>query len=81
MGLFDRFKARKSSDPRLVELTTQLRDGSPERRKAAAVALGDMGAAAQAAVVDLEEAIADEDGDVCLAASDALARIRRASHS
>lgn len=81
MGLFDLFKGKKSTDPRLAELTAQLRDGNPARRLAAATALGDLGAAAQAAVPDLEEAIADTDGEVCLAASDALARIRKAAHS
>jgi HEAT repeat protein len=81
MGLFDRFKGKKSADPRLSELIAQLRDADPARRLAAAGALGDLGAAAQAAVPDLEEAIADSDGDVCLAASDALARIRKEAHS
>lgn len=81
MGLFDRFKGKKTSDPRLTQLTAELRHGDPQRRLAAASALGDLGAAAQAAVPDLEEAIADTDGEVCLAASDALARIRKAAHS
>lgn len=81
MGLFDRFKSRKSADPRLTELLAELRHEDPARRKAAAEALGDLGQAALPAVGDLEEAIADEDGEVCLAASDALARIRRAAHS
>lgn len=80
MGLFDRFKGKKT-DPRLAQLTTELRDTDPARRLAAASALGDLGAAAQSAVPDLEEAIADTDGEVCLAASDALARIRKAAHS
>jgi len=39
-----------------------------------------MGAAAEAAVPPLEEAISDEHGEVCLAASDALSKIRRAAH-
>lgn len=81
MGLFDRFKGKKSADPRLAQLTADLRHADPARRLAAASALGDLGAAAQPAVPDLEEAIADTDGDVCLAASDALARIRKAAHS
>jgi len=80
MGLFDRFKGKKS-DPRLTQLTSDLRHADPARRLAAATALGDLGAAAQAAVPELEEAIADTDGEVCLAASDALSRIRKAAHS
>lgn len=81
MGLFDRFKAKKSSDPRLAALTAELRHEDAARRKAAAVALGDLGQAALGAVAELEEAIADVDGEVCLAASDALSRIRRDAHS
>ena len=81
MGLFDRFKGKKTADPRLTRLTAELRDGDAQQRLAAATALGDLGAAAQSAVPELEEAIADTDGDVCLAASDALARIRKAAHS
>lgn len=80
MGLFDRFK-KSAADPRLTQLTAELRHAEAARRLAAATALGDLGAAAQAAVPDLEEAIADADGEVCLAASDALARIRKAAHS
>ena len=45
-----------------------------------AQALGDLGAAAESAVPALEEAISDEHGDVCVAASAALSRIRAASH-
>lgn len=81
MGLFDRLKGKKTDDPRLSKWKAELRHADPARRLAAATALGDLGAEAQAAVPDLEEAIADADGEVCLAASDALARIRKAAHS
>jgi len=81
MGLFDRFKSKSARDPRLDALIAQLQEQGAERRRAAAVALGDLGSEAQAAVPALEDAIADQDGEVCLAASDALARIRRAAHS
>jgi HEAT repeat protein len=84
MGLFDKFKKSEPDAPGpaadLAPLLAGLSDPDWEVRKRSAEALGDLGAAAQPAVPDLEEAISDEHGDVCLAASDALSRIRAASH-
>ena len=78
MGLFDRFK--KKIDPEIQALIDRL--GSPDAptREAAARALGELGERGADAQPALEEALADEDGDVCLAASDALSKIRKEAH-
>ncbi len=79
MGLFDRFKRpahRPGADPRLEQLVQQLTDADWAVRRDAARALGELGASARVAVPALEQAISDENGEVCLAASDALSRIR-----
>ena len=76
MGLLDRFK--KKSDAEIQALVAQLGHADWQARCAAAEALGNLGARAEPAVPLLEEAISDENGDVCLAASDALSKIRRA---
>jgi len=83
MGFLDRFRKASSEPeqaPELPALLEQLVDPAWEVRAAAAVALGDLGSRAESAVPALEEAICDEHGDVCLAASAALSRIRAASH-
>ena len=82
MGLLDRFKKKPGAEPspELPGLMEQLRDGDWQVRRDAARRLGDLGAAAEPAVPVLEEVISDEHGEVCLAASDALSRIRRAAH-
>ena len=80
MGWFDKLRGKRESDPRVAVLLAQLTDADAARRAAAAVALGELGAAAVEAQPALEEAIADSDGDVCLAASDALSRIRKDLH-
>jgi len=49
-------------------------------RETAARELGAMGSRAAAAQSALEDALADTDGDVCLAASDALSKIRKEAH-
>ena len=83
MALFDRFKKPAPSpgggDPRLAAWVAELGAEDWRVRKAAAEALGGLGAAGQPAVAALEEAISDEHGEVCLAASDALSKIRIAS--
>jgi len=78
MGLFDR--SRKKIDPDVQALIDRLRAADAPTREAAAQALGAMGSRAADAQPALEEALADEDGDVCLAASDALSRIRKEAH-
>ena len=78
MGLFDRFK--KKADPDVQAQIDELSSDDPRRREAAARKLGEMGAHAAVALPALEVAIADEDGDVCLAASDSLSKIRKDVH-
>jgi HEAT repeat protein len=85
MGLFDKFK--KSAPPPAEDdgvdvsgLIAGLADPDWEVRARSAQALGELGARAEAAVSVLEATISDEHGDVCLAASDALSRIRAAAH-
>jgi len=87
MGLFDRFK--KSAAPGvpgpspttdLDTLVAQLSHPDWRSRRAAAERLGELGPRAESAVPALEEAISDENGEVCLAASDALSKIRKAMH-
>lgn len=82
MGLFDRFRRSPQSpeEARLGELVRNLRHSDWQVRRDAARALGELGARAESAVPALEEAIADEHGEVCLAASDALSRIRLAAN-
>jgi HEAT repeat protein len=84
MGLFDKFKKSEPPAPRerpeLAPLIAGLGDPDWEVRARSARELGELGAAAEAAVPALEEAISDEHGDVCVAASDALSRIRAAAH-
>jgi HEAT repeat protein len=78
MGLFDRFK--KKIDPQVQAQIDRLGSPDARTREGAARALGQMGERAADAQPALEEALADEDGDVCLAASDALSRIRKEAH-
>lgn len=78
MGLFDKFK--KKVEPEIQALIDQLSAPDAPTRAQAARALGALGARAAPAQPALEEAIADEDGDVCLAASDALSSIRKEAH-
>ncbi len=77
MGLLDRF--RKKADPEIETLIAELAEPDWKRRLKAAHRLGELGARAGAAQPALEQAIADENGDVCLAASDALSKIRKAA--
>lgn len=82
MGLFDRFKKGpkpSGRDPRLPQCIAELRDPDWRTRKRAAEALGLLGVGVDEVVTALEGAIADENGEVCLAASEALCRIRAAS--
>jgi len=77
MGLFDRFK--KKIDPEIQALIDRLASDDARTREAAARSLGDLGSRAADAQPALEECLADPDGDVCLAVSDALSRIRKAA--
>jgi HEAT repeat protein len=85
MGLFERFKKSTAPVPagqvdvELQVLIGQL--GAPDwkLRNEAAVKLGEFGARALPAVPALEEAVSDDNNDVCLSAADALSAIRRAT--
>lgn len=81
MSLFDRFKRARTADvgSPIPDLVRRLRDDDWQVRRDAAVALGELGAAAEEAMPALEDAIADDNGEVCLAASDALSKIRIAA--
>jgi len=81
MGLFERLKKGGDApgDAEVERLTAELTAADWRLRKAAAEGLGALGARARPAVPALEEAIADEHGEVCVAASDALSKIRIAS--
>jgi HEAT repeat protein len=84
MGLFDRFKKKDAparSDTELEALIGQLRSLEWQSRHAAATRLGELGARALPAVPFLEELISDDNGEVCLAASDAMSKIQRAAQS
>lgn len=81
MGLFDKFKqALGGDDPQIRALVAKLKDPDWKARFEAAQKLGELGSKATAAMPALEEAISDDNGEVCLAASDALSKIRRAAH-
>lgn len=81
MNLFDRFKRERAAagGSPLADLVRRLRDDDWRVRRDAAVALGELRAEAEEAVPALEDAIADDNGEVCLAASDALSKIRIAA--
>lgn len=78
MALFDRFKHK--IDPSIQALIERLESQDARVRETAARELGAMGSRAAAAQPALEDALADTDGDVCLAASDALSKIRKEAH-
>ncbi len=81
MGLFDKLKGSSGgSSSDIQKLVLQLKDPNWKTRFDAATALGNMGSKATSAMPALEDAIADDNGEVCLAASDALSKIRRAAH-
>jgi hypothetical protein len=75
MALFDRFKSK--IDPDVQALIERLGSEDARARESAARELGGMGSRAAPAQSALEDALADTDGDVCLAASDALSKIRK----
>ena len=81
MGLSDKLKqgGGDAPDARVGQLTAQLADPDWQVCRQAAEALGALGTRARGAVPALEEAIADAHGEVCLAASDALSKIRIAA--
>jgi HEAT repeat protein len=82
MGLFDRFKKKEAAagaDREVADLVARLKHAEWQARYEAATALGDLGARSLPAVPALEEAISDDNGEVCVAASDALSKIRRAT--
>jgi HEAT repeat protein len=85
MGLFDRFKKERagaeSAGVEVSVLVLKLGDPDWKQRLDAARRLGALGAGAASAQAALEEATSDESGEVCTAAADALASIRRALHA
>jgi len=84
MGLFDMFKKKEATPPpsgpdaELCALVAQLKDADPKVRLDACVRIGEMKARAASARPALEELIIDPDGDVCLAAAEAMSAILRA---
>jgi HEAT repeat protein len=81
MNLFDRFKRDRTAGEGspIAGLVRRLKDEDWQVRRDAAMALGELGATAEEAMPALEDAIADDNGEVCLAASDALSKIRIAA--
>jgi HEAT repeat protein len=81
MGLFDRFKKNGTStaDREVQDLIAKMEDPDWQVRYQAAQKLGAMGSRARAAEEVLQEHISDENGEVCLAASDALQKVRKAT--
>ena len=85
MGLFDKFKRSSPAGPAesgthdVQHLIRQMEDPDWQVRYAAAQKLGSLGARARAAEEVLLEHISDENGEVCLAASDALQKVRKAT--
>jgi HEAT repeat protein len=81
MGLFSKLFGRGSADDdssaEVEALIAKLDDPEVKVRLEAAIALGEMGSKAHAAVSKLEELINDTDGDVCNAAADAYSKIER----
>lgn len=81
MGLFSKLFGRGSSDDgssaQVDALIAQLDDADAKVRLHAALALGELGGRAKAAVPKLEALINDTDGDVCNAAADAYSKIER----
>jgi len=85
MGLFDMFKKKDApppapvgADAELSALVAKLKDSDPKVRLDACVRIGAMKARAASARPALEELIVDPDGDVCLAAAEAMSAILRA---
>ncbi|MCY3004142.1 MAG: HEAT repeat domain-containing protein [Planctomycetota bacterium] len=83
MGLFDFLKKKQDAptagpDPELDALVRKLKDPDPKVRLDTCLKLGAMKARAASARPALEELIVDPDGDVCLAAAEAMSVILRA---
>jgi HEAT repeat protein len=84
MGFFDLFKkqgptpAPSGPDSELQALVAKLKDADPKVRLEACQRIGAMKARAASARPALEELIVDPDGDVCLAAAEAMSQILRA---
>lgn len=84
MGLFDFLKKKQQDappagpDPELDALVRKLKDPDPKVRLDTCHKLGAMKARAASARPALEELIVDPDGDVCLAAAEAMSVILRA---
>ena len=81
MGLFSKLFGRGSADDdasaEVQALIAKLDDPQVQVRLEAAIALGELGNKARAAVPKLEELINDTGGDVCNAAADAYSKIER----
>lgn len=83
MGLFDFLKKKQDAppagpDPELDALVRKLKDPDPKVRLDTCQKLGALKARAASARPALEELIVDPDGDVCLAAAEAMSAILRA---
>lgn len=84
MGFFDLFKKSEPPPPpsgpdaELQALVARLKDSDPKVRLDACQRIGAMKARAASARPALEELIVDPDGDVCLAAAEAMSLILRA---
>lgn len=82
MGLFDFLKKKEpapaGADPELEALVRKLKDPDAKVRLDTCQKLGAMKARAASARPALEELIVDPDGDVCLAAAEAMSAILRA---
>lgn len=84
MGLFDIFKKKDAPPPspgpdaELAALVARLKDSDPKVRLDACQRIGALKGRAASARPALEELIVDPDGDVCLAAAEAMSAILRA---
>jgi hypothetical protein len=77
MGLFDRFRKQDQPSEEVNALIAHLDDEAAEERLEACRALGNLGDAAKSAIPRLQDLLSDVDGDVCLAAANAISQIDR----
>lgn len=78
MGFLDKiFHGSSEPAPRVQELMDQMKSEDPVLRAAACVEIGELGVEARPATELLEELLQDEDGEVCIAAAGAIAKVVR----